>query len=109
MVVLLFASVFRDFDKRPSFIFISVFIIYLLIYLLPFAITCLYRLKYRDLKIIDFFPVPSSIPSFSLPDVLCDPADLIGRKGTSFEAMTGHIAPSSDGRLAEVFRCFPQL
>jgi hypothetical protein len=35
-------------------------------------------------------------PSFSLYDVLCDPTDLIWRKGTPFEAMTGRKAPSSD-------------
>ena len=35
--------------------------------------------------------------------VMCDPTDLIWRKGTSFEAMTGRTAPSSDGLLAEVF------
>ena len=46
---------------------------------------------------------------FSLPDVLCDPTDLIWRKGTSFEAITGRTAPSSDGLLAEVLWCFPQL
>ena len=54
-------------------------------------------------------PVLSLIPSFSLPDVLCDPTDLIWRKGTPFEAMTGPTAPSSDGLLAEVFWGFPQL
>ena len=48
-------------------------------------------------------------PFFSLPDVLCDPTDLIWRKGTPFEAMTGHTAPSSDGLLAEVFWGFPEL
>ena len=42
-------------------------------------------------------------PSFSLPDVLCYPTDLIWRKGTPFEAMTGRTAPSSDDLLAEVF------
>ena len=59
----------------------------------------------------DLHPLPilSLIPSFSLPDVLCDPTDLIWRKGTSFEAMTGHTAPSSHGLLAEVFWSFPQL
>jgi hypothetical protein len=42
--------------------------------------------------------------SFLLPsDVLCDPTDLIWRKGTPFEAMTGRTAPSSDGLLSEVF------
>ena len=47
-------------------------------------------------------------PPFSLPDVLCDPADFIWRKGTPFEAMTGHTAPPSDDLLADVFRSFPQ-
>ena len=49
------------------------------------------------------------ILSFSLPDVLCDPTDLIWRKGTPFEAMAGLTAPSSDGLLAEVFWAFPRL
>ena len=48
-------------------------------------------------------PILSLIPSFSLPDVLCDPTDHIWRKGTSFEAMTDRTAPSSDALLAEVF------
>ena len=43
---------------------------------------------------------------FSLPDVPCDPTDLIWRKRTPFEAMTGRTAPSLDGLLAEVFRVF---
>ena len=51
-------------------------------------------------------PVLSLIPSFSLPDVLCKPTDLIWRKGTPFEAMTGRTASSSDGLLAEVFLGF---
>ena len=34
-------------------------------------------------------PVLSLIPSFSLPDVLCNRTDLILRKGAPFEAMTG--------------------
>ena len=46
------------------------------------------------------FPILSLCLSFSPPDVLCD---LIWRKGTPFEAMTAHTAPSSDGFLAEVF------
>ena len=46
---------------------------------------------------IDLTPL---IPSFSLPDVLYDPTDLIWRKGTPSEAMTGRTAPSSDGLLA---------
>ena len=55
------------------------------------------------------FLVLSLIPSFSLSDVLCDRNDLIWRKGTPYEAMTGRTAPSSDGLLAEVFWGFPQL
>ena len=47
--------------------------------------------------------------SFFLPDALRDPTDLIWRKGTPFEAMTGLTAPSSDGLLAEVFWGFTQL
>ena len=50
-----------------------------------------------------------SLNVHSLPDVLCNPTYLIWRKGTPFEAMTGHTAPSSDGLLAEVFWGFPQL
>ena len=42
------------------------------------------------------------------PDVLCDPTDLIWRKGTPCGAMIGCTAPSSDDLLAEVFRGFPQ-
>ena len=53
--------------------------------------------------------VLSLFPSFSLPDVLCDPTDLIWRKGTPFEAMTGRTAPSIDALLAKVFWGFPQL
>ena len=51
-------------------------------------------------------PVLSLIHSFSLPDVLCEPTDLIWRKGTPFEVITGRTAPSSDGLLAEVFPDF---
>ena len=54
-------------------------------------------------------PIPSFFSSSSLPDVLCDPTDLIWRKRTPFEAMTGRTAPSSDGLLAEVFWGFPRL
>ena len=54
-------------------------------------------------------PVLSLIPPFSLLDVLCDPTDLIWRKGTPFEAMTDRTAPSSDGLLAEVFWGFSEL
>ena len=53
------------------------------------------------------FPILFLFPSMSLPNVLCDPTDLIWRKGTPFEAITGRTAPSSDGFLAEVFRDFP--
>ena len=55
------------------------------------------------------YPILSLITSFSLPDVLCDPTDLIWRKGTPFEAITGRTAPSSDSFLAEVFWGFPRL
>ena len=54
-------------------------------------------------------PVFSLIPSISLPDVQCAPSDLIWRKGTLFEAMTGRSATLSDGLLAEVFWGVPQL
>ena len=54
------------------------------------------------------YPVLSLLPSFSLPDVLCDPTDLIWMKGTPFEAMTGRTVPSSDGLLAEGFWGFPR-
>ena len=50
-------------------------------------------------------PILSLFPSFSFPD---DPTDL-WRKGTPFEAMTGHTTPSSESILAEVFWGFPQL
>ena len=45
----------------------------------------------------------SLFPSFSHPDVLCDPTDLIWSKGTPFEAITGRTAPWSDCLLAEIF------
>ena len=45
-------------------------------------------------------------PTPSLPDLLCDPTDLIWRKGTPFEVMIGRTALSSDGHLAEIFRVF---
>ena len=38
--------------------------------------------------------------------MLCDPIDLMWRKGTPFEAMTGCKAPSSDGLLAEGYLGF---
>ena len=49
----------------------------------------------RYLPTLFFYrPVLSLFLSFSLPDVLCDPIDLIWNKGTPFEAMTGRTAPS---------------
>ena len=65
----------------------------------------------RKYRIVIVLPVPtlSCFPSFSLPDVLCDPTDIIWWKGTLFEAMTGRTAPSADGLLAEVFWGFPRL
>ena len=54
-------------------------------------------------KMTAFPPCIPSFPSFSLPDVLCDPTDFIWRKGTPFDAMTGSTATSSDCLLAEVF------
>ena len=52
--------------------------------------------------------INSSFPSFSLPDALSNPTDLICWKRTPFEAMIGRTAPSSDGLLAEVSRAFSQ-
>ena len=49
------------------------------------------------------YSVLSQFPSFSLPDVLRDPTDLIFRKETPFEAMNGRKDPSLEGLLAEVF------
>ena len=54
-------------------------------------------------------PILSLFPSFSLPDVMCNLTDLIWRKGTSFEAMTGHTVPSSDGLLTEIFLSCKQM
>ena len=51
---------------------------------------------------------PHVLPFF-LPNMLCDPTDLIRRKGIPLEAMTGRRAPSSDCLLAEVFWDFPRL
>ena len=48
--------------------------------------------------------VLSFFPSFSFPDVLCNPIDLIWGKETPFEVMTGSTVSSSDSLLAEVFR-----
>ena len=44
-------------------------------------------------------PRPFLIPPFSLPGMLCDPTDLIWRKGTPFEAMTGRTAPSNQSDI----------
>ena len=55
------------------------------------------------------YPILSFFPSFSFSDVLCDPIDLIWRKGTPIEAMTGRTAPSSHGLLAEVLWGLPRL
>ena len=49
----------------------------------------------------------SLFPSFSLPDMLCDPTDLIWRKVIPFEVMTGRTASSSNGFLVEIFWGFP--
>ena len=38
--------------------------------------------------------------------MLCNPTNLIWRKGTPFEAMNGRTATSSDGLQAEVFLGF---
>ena len=57
-----------------------------------------------------FHPILSLfLSASSLLDVLCDPTDLIWRKGTPFEAMTGRISTSSNTLLAEVSLSFPQL
>ena len=50
----------------------------------------------------------SLFPSFSLPDLLCDPTELIWRKGTPFEAMIRRTTSSSGGLLVEVIRGFTQ-
>ena len=39
-------------------------------------------------------PHPFLLSFYLAPDVLCNPTDLIWRKGTPFEAMTGRTAPS---------------
>ena len=46
--------------------------------------------------------------SSSIPEVLCDPINLILKEETPFEAMTG-LTAFIDGLLAEVFRGFPHL
>ena len=43
----------------------------------------------KYLKEIRSYPILSLFTSFSLPDVLFDPTDLIWRKGTPFKAMNG--------------------
>ena len=58
------------------------------------------KIRISVLSFLSFFS------SFSLPDVLCDPTDLIWRKNTAFEAMNVHTSPSSDSLLAEVFLGF---
>ena len=63
----------------------------------------------RHICHLEMDPVFSLFPSFCLPDVLCDPTDLIWRKGAPFEAIIGRTAPSSDGLLAEVFWGFSRL
>ena len=65
--------------------------------------------KYKKLLTSpEYRPIISFIPFFFLlPDVLCDPTDVICRSGTSFEAMTDHTA-FLDSFLAEVFRGFVQ-
>ena len=60
------------------------------VYYRAFMYRLVYKLHRKSSTIL------SLIPSFSLPDVLCNPTDLIWRKGTPFEAMTGRTAPSSD-------------
>ena len=68
----------------------------------------MYRMKVNLNKTILFLLtlIYISSPSFSsffLPDMLCNPTELIWRQGNPFEAMTGCTTPSSDGLLAEVF------
>ena len=38
------------------------------------------------------FPIRSSVSSFSHPEVICDPTDVIWRQWTPFEAMTDRVA-----------------
>ena len=65
-------------------------------------------LKWKSRFHLPRIPVLFFVPSLSLPDLLCDPTDLILRKETPFKAMTSRTAPSLDGLLAQVFRGFPQ-
>ena len=53
-----------------------------------YTITLKYYFMYSSDSILALF----LFPSFSLLDVLCDPTDLIWRKGILFEVMTGHTA-----------------
>ena len=47
----------------------------------------------KEFADVEILPSPVlSFPTFSLSDVLCDPTDLIWRKGIPFEAMTGRTA-----------------
>ena len=76
------------------------------------ALSCAARMKKIQNPYPRSHPMPSPFyvlsffPSFSLPDVLCDPIDHIWRLGTPFEAITGRTA-FIDGLLAEGFRGFP--
>ena len=63
--------------------------------------TSSYKFEFGNL--IPAHQVLSLIPSFSLPDMLCDPTDFIWRKWIPFEGLTGRTAPSSYGLLAEGF------
>ena len=63
---------------------------------------CTYQIAYSDQN-LEFHPVLSFFPFFSLPDVLWDFNDPIWRKGAPFVAMTGHTAVSSDILLVEGF------
>ena len=60
------------------------------------------RLHRLGPKVAYSIPVLSHFPSFSPPDVLCDPTVFIWRQGTLFEAMTG-AAVFIDGLFAEDF------
>ena len=51
----------------------------------------------RTVTVLFFFPF------FSIPNVLCEPTDLVGGKRPHLFAR-----PSLNGLLAEVFRDFPQ-
>ena len=56
-------------------------------------------------------PIPSVhyfFPSFSPPDMLCNPTDLICEEGAPFETMI-YRTDFTDGLLAWVFGAFPQL